>query len=122
MNVISLKVTAFDFSNDYGLIFLRNIFNIHEYLKKKSKMILKLMFMGILGFARQLDTQKAKCLSLNNEPCLARLTFIDLNPDELRYYPYMANLNSCLGSYNTLIYPSTMILDSSDRSCVPDKS
>ena len=40
---------------------------------------------------------------------------IDLNPDELLYYPYMVSLDRCNGTCNTLH-------DLSDKSCVPDKS
>ena len=32
MNVISLKSIAYRFSTDYGLITIKNIVNIHEYL------------------------------------------------------------------------------------------
>ena len=39
---------------------------------------------------------------------------VDLNPDELCYYPYMVSLGRCNGSYNALN-------DQSDRLYVPDK-
>ena len=39
------------------------------------------ILVAILSFAKLLLTQKVKCLSLNNQPCLARATFIDINPD-----------------------------------------
>ena len=49
----------------------------------------KQAFTALLSFPRSLVT---KCLSLNNVPCLARSTLIDLNPDELHYYPLMVSL------------------------------
>ena len=34
-------------------------------------------------------------MSWNSEPCIARPTFIDLNPIELRYDPFMISLDKC---------------------------
>ena len=55
----------------------------------------------------------------NNQPCTARPTFIDSNPDEhnqgLRYYPFIINLDRCNGSCNTLDNPS-------GRICGPNKT
>ena len=43
---------------------------------------------------------------------MVRPTLIDLNPVELKYYPFMISLNICNGSYNVL----------SPKICVPKKS
>ena len=43
---------------------------------------------------------KTKCLSLNNEPHLIRLTLIDLNPTELNYYPFLITVDRYNGSGN----------------------
>ena len=43
-----------------------------------------------------------KCLFLNNEPCMVRPTLINMNPNELKYYPFMISLNKCTGSCNVL--------------------
>ena len=50
------------------------------------------------------------CLSLNNHPCMTRPNLIHLNPDEynqeLRYHPFMVNLNRCMEVVVLLmIYP-----------------
>ena len=42
-----------------------------------------------------------KCISPNNELCLAT-PVLDLNSNELHYYSFMASLESCNGSCNTL--------------------
>ena len=42
------------------------------------------LFIALFNFSRSLQT---KCVSLNNEP-----TVIDLNPIELKYYPFMISL------------------------------
>ena len=34
-----------------------------------------------------------KNVSVINEPCIARPTFIDLNPNKLYYYPFMVSLD-----------------------------
>ena len=68
-----------------------------------------------LNFVRQLDTHKIKCISLNNEPCLARLTLMDLNTYELHYHPFMLNSDRCNGNCNTLDDATAMIFDVSDK-------
>ena len=41
-------------------------------------------------------------MGLNNELCLAGPTLINLNSNELHYYPFMVSLGTCNGSRNTL--------------------
>ena len=43
-----------------------------------------------------------KCLFLNDDPCMVRLTRIDMNPVKLKYYPFMISLNKCTGNCNVL--------------------
>ena len=43
-----------------------------------------------------------KCLFLNNEPCMDRPTFIDVNPVKLKYYSFMISLDKCSGSCTVL--------------------
>ena len=43
-----------------------------------------------------------KCVFLNNEPCMVRPTIIDINPVEIKYYPFMISLSRCTGSFNAL--------------------
>ena len=47
---------------------------------------IKQMLPGLLCFGESLA---AKCMSLNNEPCMFRPFLIDLNLVELNYYPFM---------------------------------
>ena len=53
-----------------------------------------------------------KCLSLNDEPCLVRPIFIDLNHVEFKYYSFMISLAKCNGSCNVL----------SPKICIPKKT
>ena len=51
----------------------------------------------LLSFSIFLAT---KCLFLNDESCMVRPTLIDINPDELKYYPFMISFNKCTESCN----------------------
>ena len=53
---------------------------------KQGFIVLVLCFWGSLGI---------KCVSLNNQPSIDRSIFIELNPDELHFYPFMVSLNRC---------------------------
>ena len=60
--------------------------------------LIKQLFIAFLSFIRSLPT---KCVSLNNEPCMIRPFLIDLNPVELKYYPFMSSLAKFSGSCNS---------------------
>ena len=47
-----------------------------------------------------------------NHPCIVRPTIIDMNPVDLKLYPFMISLNKCPGSCNVL----------SPKLCVPKKT
>ena len=51
---------------------------------------------------------------MNNQPRLIRPALIDLNHDELHYYPFIINMNKGDGSCKTVEYPFGTI-------CVPNK-
>ena len=48
--------------------------------------LIKQVFIALMSFSKPLAT---KFLSLDNEPCMIRLFYIDLNYGELKYYPFM---------------------------------
>ena len=54
--------------------------------------LIKQVFIVLLSFSESLAT---KFLFLNDEPRLVRPTLIDLNPIELKYYPFMISLDKC---------------------------
>ena len=65
------------------------------------------MFFVVLSFRESLARitkvlDQTKCLSFNYEPGMVRLTRIDLNPVELKYYPFMISLDKCNGSFSIL--------------------
>ena len=69
------------------------------------------MFIGLLrackrrGFGDSLTSNSKgpiKCVSLNNRPCEARLTLIDINSNKSLFYPFTVCANKCGGSCNTI--------------------
>ena len=70
------------------------------------------VFIVLLRISESLVRGWTKCLFLNDEPCMVRPTLIDLNPVELRYYPFMISLDKCTGSCLILNVLSSKI-------CVP---
>ena len=82
------------------------MFNEKEWYKTMFKFI-KQAFMLLLSSSGSLAriakfSDSTKCLSLNNKPCLARATLIDLNSNKLHYYPFMGSSDRCNWSCNTL--------------------
>ena len=67
-------------------------------INKQTNVVLALV---LLGFAGCLAT---KCVSINNQPCMARPMFFDVNPDELLYYPFIISLGRGDESCNTVIW------------------
>ena len=57
------------------------------------------LFLVLLIFSSSLAT---KYLFLNDKPCMIRSTLIDMNPIELKYYPFVISIDKYTGSYNVL--------------------
>ena len=71
------------------------------------------MFIVLLSFSGSLAT---KCLFLNDEPCMVRLTLIDMNPVELKYFPLMIGLKKCTGSCSVLSQKISVLKETKDTS------
>ena len=56
--------------------------------------LIKQVFIALLSFSESLARNRAKCLDLNDDPCMV------INPVELKYYPFMISLDKYTGSYN----------------------
>ena len=65
----------------------------------KQAFIALLSFIGSLALVANVSDH-TKCVSLKNEPCIARATLIDLNLEELHRYPFMVSLDRCDKSRN----------------------
>ena len=69
--------------------------------------IIKQVFVVLLSFSSSLArvskvSARTKCLSLNDELCMAGPTFIDLNSVVLKYYPFMISLDKSNRNCNVL--------------------
>ena len=64
--------------------------------------LIKQVFILSLSSSESLACNRTKCLFLNDELCMVRPTPINMNPVELRCYPFMISLNKCSGSCNVL--------------------
>ena len=60
------------------------------------------LFIVLLSVSSSLARDQTKCLFLNDELCMVRLTLIDFNPVELKYYPFVTSFKKCTGSCNVL--------------------
>ena len=74
-------------------------------------------FFVLLSFSESLAhvADQTKCVSLNNELFVVRLTLTDLKPAELKYYSFMVILGKCSETCNSgIILPSKI--------CVPSRT
>ena len=58
--------------------------------------LIKQVFIVLSSFSSSVAT---KSVSLNDEPCMIRLTLIDLNPVEVKYYLFMISLDKRQKTY-----------------------
>ena len=52
------------------------------------------LFVVLLSFSSYLALYQTKCLLLNDDPCMIKPTFINMNRIELKYYLFMINLKN----------------------------
>ena len=90
---------VYDFSVDHNSIDVDDTLDIRKYLMKNMFIFIKQMLVGLLSFGGSLAT---KYVSLNNQPCVTKPTLVDLNPDDLRYDPFIFSLDRCYRSCNVL--------------------
>ena len=98
----------YDFSADYNSIDKSDMLGIRKYLiaKNNTKNMLRLIkqvFVVLLSFSESLATMNS------DELCMVWSNLIDLNPIELKYYPFMIILDKFSGNCNIL----------SPKECVP---
>ena len=51
------------------------------------------LFIVLLSFSESLARDRTKRLFLNDESFMVRPAIIDMNPNDLKYYPFMISLN-----------------------------
>ena len=71
-----------------------------------EKLVIKLLIVYTIGtFGGSLASNSEgyiKCVSLNNQPCQARSRLVNINSNELLYYPFTVSVNKYCGSSNTI--------------------
>ena len=60
-----------------------------------------------------LNVNSLECVSMNNQECKIISEIININTNELVFYPYSIKINKCKGSCNTTNDPYAKL-------CVPD--
>ena len=94
-----------DFPTQFCLRSISSEFNATEYTEVslngkiqpfKTSVYCSINFLWIFSMCQ------AKCLFLNDEPCMARSTLIGINLVKIWYYPFMISLNKSTGSCNVL--------------------
>ena len=60
------------------------------------------LFFVLLSFNESLAYDPTKCLFLNDAPCTFIPIHININPNELKYDPFMISLNKCNGDCKVL--------------------
>lgn len=98
----------YNFSVRYDTINAIDIENIRKCLMEKQNII------QIPGFNTQTpdvlvflllnsgELLTIKCISINNQQCIVRPTLIGSNGDELRYYPFIVNMDRLDKGFNTV--------------------
>ena len=72
-----------------------------------------LTVMTLINF-NLLSVNSLECVSMNNQECKIRTEIVNLNSNELMFYPYSIKINRCKGSCNIINDPYAKI-------CVPDQ-
>ena len=74
----------------------------------------KCFFTAITSFSyNTLNVNSLDCVSMDNHECKVRSEIINVNTNELMFYPYSITINKCKGSCNTINDPYAKL-------CVPD--
>ena len=76
--------------------------------------LIKQVFIVLLNFIESLARDQTKCLILNDEPCMVKPTLIDLNPVELKYYPFIISLDKYSGKV-AMSYLQKYVLQKNNR-------
>ena len=77
------------------------------------RFIKKWFFIGSLILSNLVSTTSLSCISMNNQACKARPEIINLNSNNLIYYPFSIKASKCSGNCNNINDPYA-------NTCVPD--
>ena len=77
------------------------------------RFIKKWFFIGSLILSNLVSTTSSSCISMNNQACKARPEIINVNSNNLIYYPFSIKASKCSGNCNNINDPYA-------NTCVPD--
>ena len=83
---------VYNFSIDYDATYVDDIVDIHKYLMKKTiycnkmfRFVKKVFFCRINKFITRVNS--LSCISMNNQECKTRPQIVNVNGDELVFFP-----------------------------------
>ena len=73
----------------------------------------KVFFIGLTILSSFTNANSLSCVSLKNQECKTRPQVVNVNGDELVFFPFSINTSKCSGSFNNINNPYA-------KGCVPD--
>ena len=73
----------------------------------------KVFFIGLTIFSDFTNANSLSCVLMNNRECKTRPQVVNVNGDELVFFPLSIKASKCSGSCNNINYPYAKV-------CVPD--
>ena len=75
----------------------------------------KIIFYGFISVSKLFRVSSlSKCVDLTNQKCVVRPKIIDVNSNDLVFYPFKIAVNKCSGSCNTINNPFDKICVAKD--------
>ena len=65
----------------------------------------KVFFVGLTILSGFTKANSLSCISMNSQECKTRPQVINVNGDELVFFPFSIETNKCSGSCNNINYP-----------------
>ena len=112
MKNTGLKGYVYDFIVDYDTIAIDDILDIHKYVMKKMRLYKMLIFVkeifvsAMMFFSCNLsNVNSLKFVSMSNKEYKIRPWKLNINSNELSFYPDNIKINKCSGNCNNINDP-----------------
>ena len=80
---------------------------------KMFRFVKKLFFVGLTILSSFVSINALNCISMSNQECKTKPQVVNVNGNELVFFPFSIKTSRCSGSCNNINYPHAKI-------CVPD--
>ena len=112
---------VYDFSVDYDSTDVDDVKDIHKCFMKKNNIVFmklfifvkKLFFLGLTILSGFTNASSLKCISMSHQECKTRLQVINVNNNNLIFYPFSVKPIKCSSN-------CCNINDPYEKNCVPD--